>query len=153
MLMHRYEWISHISNLISQMMKLFDLKAWYGPAHPVERQFVGKRKHDELKQSALFRCCPCSRRNTISLFASYPFFQPPLRVIRPLTRSRSALTSNNEAMWRKSLRLFQLPSLQDVKTLKRPNSTWLKQHCFGIRYITKVTYDDPLYSYSLWLLV
>lgn len=151
--MTRYEWISHICDLISEMMKWFDLKVWYGPAHPAEREFVGKRKHSELKQPASFHCCAFSRLNAISLFAFfYPFFQPPLRVIRPLTRSRSALYSNNEAMWRKSLRLFQLPSLQDVKTLNG-QTTWLKQHCFGIRYITKVTYDDPLYSHSLWLLV
>lgn len=81
-----------------------------------------------------------------------PPFQPPLRVLRPLTRSRSALSSNNEAMWNKSSRHFLLPLLQQVNTLNGQTPYDRSSLALDLG-ITKVTYDDPLYSYSLWLLI
>lgn len=80
-----------------------------------------------------------------------PPLQPPLRVLRPLTRSRSALSSNNEAMWNKSSRHFLLPLLQQVNTLN--GQTLYDRSSLALDLgITKVTYDDPLYSYSLRLI-
>lgn len=68
--------------------------------------------------------------------------QPPLRVLRPLTRSRSALSSNNEAMWTNPADSSCCLRCKRVNTLNGQNLRDRSSLALA-KGITKVTYDDP----------